>query len=385
MYLRKDQVKLPPHVLEQKLVLSDYYFNQLDKTKIYLLSFSGGKDSVLTLYLALKAGLKCEVVHYYLAENLSYNEVVLQWFEKEFGITIHRLESGMTIKMMDSDLLLINNVWKIKSYKANPFKKNERIAQAFFKYDYNILGIKSTDSTVRKMLINKNGWHVDKTKHIYPIHHWNDKEVWHFIYENNLPVNRCYEWFGRSQDVINMEHLYPLKENSPKDFISFIYKYPLIEALVWIYEKRTGKNVIQSFQFSENAKKGNLYHYGNDLNKYLIFCFGIPAEKEIWAATYTEDAYIVYLDGNFWKANKMIPEKLTNPDTDLIPLAGHVQKDEDYKQAGERFRISKDARNNLDYFVILVFDTHEEKKQWCRHNELNENINALDGAFYELV
>lgn len=32
---------------------------------------------------------------------------------------------------------------------------------------------------------------------IYPILHWTEKDVWHFLKDNHMPINPCYEQTGR--------------------------------------------------------------------------------------------------------------------------------------------------------------------------------------------
>lgn len=234
------EVNLP--VLEDKIFITLNRLAKFDKKKKYLLSFSCGKDSSVLLDLAIKANLNIIPVFYYIIPELSYNEQILQWFEVNRNIKIHRMESAIYSRMKNADILCINKVWKQKANNVNPFKYNEKLAMTLFNYDYNMLGIKRNDSPVRRNNISKYGWFQEKAKKIYPIFDWSDRDCWMYIKHFNIPINKCYKWFGRSQDVVNFDHIYPLKKESPQDYEKFCGEFPLIIPMVWLYEKRNKQN-----------------------------------------------------------------------------------------------------------------------------------------------
>ena len=120
----------------------------------------------------------------------------------------------------------------------NPFKRNEKLSHELFGYDYNLVGIKKADSPNRAINISAQGWFQEGSKKIYPLFDWSDRDVWSAIKHLDLPINKCYEWFGRSLDVLNLHHLYPLKQYVPDDYKKFCREFPLIEPMVWLYEKR---------------------------------------------------------------------------------------------------------------------------------------------------
>jgi 3'-phosphoadenosine 5'-phosphosulfate sulfotransferase (PAPS reductase)/FAD synthetase len=210
----------------------------------YILSFSCGKDSIVLLHYAHMFGLDIIPVHYYIIDKLSYNDEVSEWCENKYNIKINNILSPIYSKMKAADLLCINRVWEMRCDKVNPFKKVEKLSKLLFKTDWNLIGIKKNDSPTRRMNISVNGWYQENCGKVYPLFDWSDKDVWMCIKKYNLIINRCYEWFGRSQDVVNIKHLYPLKDKSPDDYDRFVREFPLIEPMVWLYEKRLKEGLL---------------------------------------------------------------------------------------------------------------------------------------------
>lgn len=214
----------------------------------------------------------------------------------------------------------------------------------------------------------------ENTKRVYPIYHWKDKEVWNYVYEHNLPVNKCYEMFGRSQDVINYQHLFPLKEHSPQDLESFIYKFPLIETLFWVKDENRKDKY---FQFSENAKDGSIFNYNRNLDNYLILAFDDHKKKAFYSEVYFGEDDYVYLEGEYFGLKEDNPLIYKEPEK--------IKYTDSLKDASKRFEESKKDRNNADNFIILCFKDMAEKKAYCIKNNIPENVNAIDGMKYEVV
>lgn len=372
MFYQKDKVKLPPHHIEAVMALTAHNYSQLPKDRKYVLSFSCGKDSILLLETALANGFNPIVYHQYMIEGVSYNQEILDYYEKR-GIEINLIESGICDKMQSADLYCINKIEKLKGSGVNPLKKTEAIIEAIEEYDFNIIGIKQTDSPQRKMTITTGGFIHHKTKRCYPIYHWKDKEVWNYIYENDLPVNKSYEMFGRSQDVINCQHLFPLKQQSPQDLDKFIYKFPLIETLFWIKGEKRDKY----FQFSDNAKSGSIFNYNRNLDQYFIIAFDSPHQKNWYCEKFFADGEIVYMDGTYFE----VAEK---EQSDYKPKEKTIYTNS-LKDASARFEESKLERNSADNFLIFIFKDIAEKQQWCKINNIPENVNAIDGMKYEIL
>jgi Phosphoadenosine phosphosulfate reductase family len=308
--------------------------------------------------MALKYGIKPIVYHQYIIEDLSFNKEVLGYYQSK-GIEINLIESGMVAKMQKADLLCINKVLDIKGSKVNPLKKTEELIYELEKFDYNLIGIKQNDSPNRRLVINKHGWLHTKDKKAYPIYNWSDKMAFNYIYENDLPVNKCYEWFGRSQDVINYKHLQPLKEKSPDDFKKFIEKFPLIETLFWVKETKD-----EYFYFSEFAKQSNLYNYGQDLDRFLILAFETCEQKMKFCERCVGNPFSMYLEG---ESSQLYPTEENN-----------------LYQRNIKFAEDKKNNNNLDFFLKLWFNDINHKNEYCEYYGLPKNVNAIRGINYDI-
>jgi len=378
MYLPRERVVVDEVSLKQTLDFSDNLFSQLDRSLKYVLSFSTGKDSVMMLDRAIKNNLKTAVYSQVIIEGLSYNQEVYDYYE-ERGVVITRIESGITTKLQVSDLLCINKIFDMRYYNELPLKAGEKFIYELEHFDFNLIGIKQNDSPTRRLMLNQAGWKQPKSRKAYPIYNVSDRLTWAYIYKNNLPVNRCYEWFGRSQDVMNYKHLFPLKEKSPKDFDLFVYNFPLIEAMCWIKAERISSTNGEMI-FSQLAKRGNRENYNVSLDNFLCLCFDSSEEKEYYAKKYLSewvDEYVVYLEGkNF----------ILTPEQNKFKAQTKEEFNEATKDlsANDKWKRRKSINNNIDHFINLYYESNEQKRLFLSSYGINPDVNCVDGMKWKI-
>jgi hypothetical protein len=203
-----------------------------------LVSVSTGKDSVAMLHAILACGLECKVVHRYWAPGLEFEEEVLTALERKLGVKITRLEEPRVSAMHRSDTLCINKVWNAEDGGQPDLNKFDNFILSLHEAKWLALGCRITDGPIRAMTLSKYPNPYAKTRKVYPIAHWKKKDVWDYIKANKLPISKTYEWFGRSMDCVNVKHVYPLKIFAPKDYEKILDVFPLLEPLIWLYEKR---------------------------------------------------------------------------------------------------------------------------------------------------
>ena len=158
------------------------------KNKTYT-CFSGGKDSLVTLDLAIKSGIKkvvfCDTTIEF-QETLDYIEQIENYYDLKIEVVsaprpffdiVHKI--GFPSRSMR---------WCCKVYKFSPLaifaRKNKILSY--------ITGLRGEEhkrrKNYKKIDMNK---HI-KTKQINPILDWSDQEVWAYIQKNNLPINPLY-------------------------------------------------------------------------------------------------------------------------------------------------------------------------------------------------
>lgn len=207
---------------------------------------SSGKDSVCTLDIVHKSGIPYTAVHQYLVPGLRVNEDVLENLEQRYGITIARIPSGSRVRMFANDVLRIQHVWESGDKTSIDHTAQERLACAIAKTPWMALGVKKADSPTRFLALDRSENPNPNTHKFYPIAEWKHAECWEYIKAEGLPVSRAYGLFGRSLDSIDIKHVYPLKHAIPEDYEKILNDFPLMEPLVWLYERRVRANGLSS-------------------------------------------------------------------------------------------------------------------------------------------
>ncbi len=151
--------------------------------------FSGGKDSLVALDLAIKSGIKkaifCDTTIEF-QETLDYIEEI----EKYYGFRIDIISAPRPFFDVVHKIGFPSRAmrWCCKVYKFSPlgiFAREKKIISY-------ITGLRGEEhrrrKNYKKIDINK---HIG-IKQINPILDWSDQEVWTYIQENKLPSNPLY-------------------------------------------------------------------------------------------------------------------------------------------------------------------------------------------------
>lgn len=208
---------------------------------------STGKDSVCLFdvvhNLAAKAGIEPYFAHHYIVEDLEIEESVLRNLENRFGVKIHRYENSTPKLMLMQDALCINiQDNKItRDLPVTKYKVDTQIDRALMtkaKTKWITMGIKKADSVNRRYALNEYPNPNGNKKRVYPLAHWSNQDVLDYIERRGLPLSDVYKASKRSIESLELESSYPLKSLSPKDYDKICSRYPLLDALCWLYEKR---------------------------------------------------------------------------------------------------------------------------------------------------
>jgi phosphoadenosine phosphosulfate reductase len=216
------------------------------KEKNNYVSFSGGKDSLVTLDLALRVGISnvvfCDTTLEF-EETLKYVETV----EEYYGISITRIKAPKNFFDLVEDICVPSRKcrWCCKVFKFGPLTKFA-IENKIENY---ITGLRSDESNKRKFYQPIDSNPLVPIPQINPIVNWNENEVWDYIYQEKLPINPLYQFFDRVGCWIC-----PSRADSEWTTIrtQFPAKYKILENLLHSYAEKN--NILDKKNFVENMK-----------------------------------------------------------------------------------------------------------------------------------
>jgi phosphoadenosine phosphosulfate reductase len=176
---------------KETLALSRIY-EYLDKN--VAVSFSGGKDSLVVLDLAIRAGINRVV---FANTSIEFDETLeyVNAVEDFYGIKIDVVKAPVTfLGMIDTvDLPSRRFRWCCEVFKFGPLGKYaiDKQLYGFF------TGLRHDESRRRKKYDVEDTNPVVLTKQINPIIEWKEQDVWNYIKKYNLVINPLYEHFDR--------------------------------------------------------------------------------------------------------------------------------------------------------------------------------------------
>lgn len=176
----------------------------------FYLGFSGGKDSVVLLWVARLAKVKFKAVHNVTGidapDTIRFIKEFFPWVEFQ-----HAKENYLEL------------VQKKGLPRMNMRFCCERLKERIGAGNVVLTGVRREESAKRAAYSSVEIWsrrkeHEGKERSrkiediiqnehqcikgkdrimVYPILEWTEEDVWDFIWEYNLPINPCYEYFGR--------------------------------------------------------------------------------------------------------------------------------------------------------------------------------------------
>lgn len=176
---------------KEKLALS--LLANIPKDKVAV-SFSGGKDSLVALDLAIRVGIRKVV---FCDSTIEFEETkrFVKQVEKFYGINIDIVRAPVTFFEMVKHVGLPSRVfrWCCDVFKFGPLS-NYAIRKNLYGF---ITGLRMQESKKRSGYKSSDTNPLVPVKQINPILNWTNKDVWEYTKRNSLPVNPLYEHFDR--------------------------------------------------------------------------------------------------------------------------------------------------------------------------------------------
>ena len=240
--------------------------------KIYFQSFSGGKDSLATFLRAYESGRfeKYILYFYYLIPEISWIDDYLQYFQEKFNVEVVQVPNPVLYDMIHN--VVYQTPLRHKAYEklcagglGLPKFNHEdlmRIVQNYYGETdlYCAVGVKSSDSMMRKVVMNKYGSINDNNKKYYPIHDMTNKEIVDILKYHDLALPEDYDLFGLSFDGLDYRFLKPIKDKKPEDYEKIKQIFPLIDLKISQQEKYQGYKIKQSKFMNQFRNDVKIYY-----------------------------------------------------------------------------------------------------------------------------
>lgn len=176
----------------------------LPQAKKWIMSFSGGKDSIVMLDLAVKSGFNGELLYFYYSEfeNPQENEDLVKYYAEKYNLKLNVL-----------NVLSCKDAWdKLGYFFCTPSTQEEKeIAKSIDKdyrakstqfckdngFDGLFMGIRKDESNLRKMSLSQTGdTYFAKCRNMItccPNANFTDDDVWSYIFTNDLKYLSVYD------------------------------------------------------------------------------------------------------------------------------------------------------------------------------------------------
>lgn len=208
-----------------------------------LLSFSGRDSLAVWLYLR-DAGFELIPYWCYTVPGLSYDEQMLEYYERVLGTHIVRLPHPRTYELLHVGAWQPLDTWRTLYWSGLPrfeFADIERrLAEQFGLGDHYLcaVGFKSADNLNRMRLIRQMGPIGQKRRRYYfAVWDWKTADIKAYIQKHGLKLSRSYLYFGSTGDGVEYSWLAYLRDHLPEDLQKVRDIFPLIDLELFRYEQ----------------------------------------------------------------------------------------------------------------------------------------------------
>lgn len=214
-----------------------------------IVSFSGGKDSVVTLDLCCRYFKRVEVFFMYLVKGLSFQEALLRWYERKYELSIYRLPHFML-----SEWLALGT-FRIPDLEVPIITPSD-----IYTYVRDQTGIqwiaggeRIKDSIWRRVMMVKSGSIDLKRGRIYPVAHWSKAEILTYIQRRRLKLSPESAVLGHSFRSLMPLEVKAIRDHYPADYARIERWFPFVEATIKQYEYANERKAEENGQRAEDA------------------------------------------------------------------------------------------------------------------------------------
>lgn len=219
--------------------LLDVIKTQSQITDSVLVSFSMGKDSIVTMDLCMKYFKHVQPFFMYLVPGLKFQDEALEKYEHRWGVEI------IEVPHFENADFYRYGSFRDPDYTV-PRVKIRAIYEAL-RQETGIYwiagGEKINDSIVRRAMLKHSGSIDEQRGRFYPVMYWTDKEIKRYMRTNHLFYPKFNQELGFSFHSLAGKELSAIKRIYPEDYQRILKFFPEAEAGVVQYEayKKSGE------------------------------------------------------------------------------------------------------------------------------------------------
>jgi phosphoadenosine phosphosulfate reductase len=218
-----------------------------------IVSFSGGRDSLVTLDLCCQHFERVTGFFMYLVRGLGFQERYLSFCERRYGVAIHRVPHWALSDMYRGSALRHPTV-RSRRVRRLTLQHVDTYVRKLTGMEWIACGEKAQDSLERNAQIRRYNGVNPVRRRFYPIGFWPHNLVSSYIEHHHLPLSGEYGAglpfsFGR----LWHEELLAIRQHYPEDYERICQAFPLVPAQVMRYEFRQTKTEQATIQDQDPA------------------------------------------------------------------------------------------------------------------------------------
>jgi len=202
-----------------------------------IVSYSGGKDSAIVLDLCSRYFKKVHVFFMYIVPGLSFQENLMTWAEKRYGVSVLRIPHFILGNMLKF------GVFRVEDFDVPTIDVVDTYAyvRKFFDCHWIAGGERAKDSIQRNAQLKKSG-SINKVRgRFFPIMYWDKAQVFGYIKRHKLRIAPEAKHLGHSFRALDAQDLLGIKRHYPSDYEKVKASFPFIEAEILHHELATKK------------------------------------------------------------------------------------------------------------------------------------------------
>lgn len=197
-------------------------------TDSVIVSYSGGKDSAVTLDLCSRYFKTVHVFFMHQVPDLSFQEAVLKWAEKKYSVEIYKIPHWELSYFYQRGIYVKPDA----SVKTVDIKDIYNHVRGAFDCHWISAGERCKDSMVRNAMIKKSGSIDVKRGRFFPLAYWSKDHVVRYIEQHQLKVSPESKILGHSFRSLDAKDLLAIKQHYPADFAKVVQAFPQCEVAI---------------------------------------------------------------------------------------------------------------------------------------------------------
>lgn len=195
-------------------------------TRRVIVSYSGGKDSAVTLDLCSRYFENVYVFRMYYVPGLSFHRSMARWIDDRYGLNIfdvpHFMTSSFlrygTFRLPDLDVPIVT-IKEIYDY-----------VREYFGAWWIAGGERIKDSIWRNAMLKRSGSIDDMRGRFFPVAYWSKSEIERYIRRKKIKISPESHILGYSFRSLMPKELESLKTYYPEDYRKIQSWFPMVEA-----------------------------------------------------------------------------------------------------------------------------------------------------------